>query len=91
MADVARLASRSRQASLIHDASPPSTGLQRAHRGPGGYCRPSGNQGTTGRPATTLSTMAKIYEGPGSKPDEPREGLLPHGGIYTVNLQGPSP
>ena len=25
--------------------------LRRAHRGPGGYCRHSGNQGTTGRPA----------------------------------------
>ena len=43
--------SRPRQAFLgpRHIAS--IHGLRRAHRGPGGYCRHSGNRGTTGRPA----------------------------------------
>ena len=39
-----------RQASLGPRRFACIRGLRRAHRGPGGYCRHSGNQGTTGRP-----------------------------------------
>ena len=42
------------------DASPTPSGLQRAHRGPGGYCRRSGNQGTTSRPTRAHDTLQKI-------------------------------
>ena len=41
------------------DASPTPSGLQRAHRGPGGYCRRSGNQGTTSRPARAHDTLQR--------------------------------
>ena len=34
--------------------------LRRAHRGLGGYCRHSGNQGTTGRPARAHNPLQKI-------------------------------
>ena len=51
--------------------------LRRAHRGPGGYCRHSGNQGTTGRPARAHDTFQKIsLRTRLSKPGEPREGHL---------------
>ena len=50
-------------------------GLLRAHRGPGGYCRHSGNQGTTGRPARAHKIPQKIsLRTRLSKPGEPREG-----------------
>ena len=53
--------SRARQAVLwARDASPTPSGLQRAHRGPGGYCRRSGNQGTTSRPTRAHDTLQKI-------------------------------
>ena len=52
--------SRAKQASLGPRRFACVWELQRAHRGPGGYCRPSGNQGTMGRPATALDTLQRI-------------------------------
>ena len=36
-------------------------GPRRAHRGPGGYCRHSGNRGTTGRPARAHKVPRAIF------------------------------
>ena len=49
--------SRPRHASLGPRCFACIRGLRRAHRGPGGYCRHSGNQGTTGRPARAHETL----------------------------------
>ena len=68
--------SRPRQASLSPRRSACFRGLRRAHRGPGGYCRHSGNQGTTGRPARAHDILQKILLRTRlSKPGEPREGF----------------
>ena len=49
--------------------------FRRAHRGPGGYYRHRGNQGTSGRPARAHNTLQKIsLRTRHSKPGEPREG-----------------
>ena len=51
-------------------------GFRRAHRGPGGYCRHSGNQGTIGRPARAHNILQKIsLRTRLSKPGKPREGF----------------
>ena len=72
---------RPRQASLGPRRFACIRGLRRAHRGPGGYCRHSGNQGTTGRPARAHNTLQKIsLRTRLSKPGEPREGFFPREG-----------
>ena len=73
--------SRPRQASLGPRRFACIRGLRRAHRGPGGYCRHSGNQGTTGRPAKAQDNLQKISPKTRlSKPGEPREGFFPREG-----------
>ena len=63
-------------------------GLRRARRGPGGYCRHSGNQGTTGRPARAHDVLRKIsLRTRLSKPGEPREGFPSRGTSPRENIK----
>ena len=59
-ATAAPYVSRPRQASLGPRRFASIRRLRRAHRGPGGYCQHSGNQGTTGWPARAHSPLQKI-------------------------------
>ena len=59
-ATVAPHVSRPRQASFGPSTLRLRRRLRRAHRGPGGYCLHSGNQGTTGRPARAHNTHQEI-------------------------------
>ena len=52
---------RPRQASLRPRRFASIHGFRRAHRGPGGYCRHSGNQGTTGRPARAHNISSEDF------------------------------
>ena len=70
--------SRPRQAPLGPRCFAFIHGPRRAHRGPGGYCRHSGNQGTTGRPARAHYIVGEIsLRTRRSKPNEPCRGIFP--------------
>ena len=60
-ATVAPHVSWPRQASLGPRRFASVCRLRRAHRGHGGYCRHSGNQGTTGRPSRAHKTLQRNF------------------------------
>jgi hypothetical protein len=71
-AATARHVSRAGRTLWAHDDSPAPARPRRARHGPGGYCRPSRNQGVLGQASTTLDTWSmKFAKDQAYKPGEP--------------------